>query len=42
MSKRASAKLALEQLTKANDADSDPSGESDYEEETFESETHLF
>ena len=38
---RLSAKLVLQQLTKANDADSDPSGESDNDEDTFESETYL-
>ena len=31
----------LVQVTKANDADSDPSGESDNDEDTFESETYL-
>ncbi|RNA21089.1 zinc finger BED domain-containing 1-like [Brachionus plicatilis] len=42
MSKRSSAKLVLEQLTKANDFYIDFSGDFDYEEETFESEIYLF
>lgn len=38
MPKRTSALRALEQLTKANDADSDASGDSDYKNEDFDSE----
>ncbi|RNA36622.1 Vacuolar sorting-associated 13C [Brachionus plicatilis] len=38
MPKRTSALRALEQLTKTNDSDSDASGDSDYENEDFDSE----